>query len=57
MMLRSCTLISSEGYNLIKGTSGRTTDGDLTGNLIGVSPQISVLSKNNSFTFTLPLLF
>ncbi len=51
----SGTLIS-QGYNLIKDTTGCTITGDTTGNLTGVDPLLGSLQVNGGETYTHALL-
>ena len=48
--------INSQGYNLIQNTEDCTINGDPTGNLIGVSPNLDSLADNGGDTLTHALL-
>jgi len=48
--------ISSEGYNLIGNTAGCTINGNQTGNIIGLDPQIGILRNNGGPIMTHALL-
>lgn len=44
--------LTSEGYNLITNVTGCTINGDTTGNLIGVDPELGGLQNNGGSSFT-----
>lgn len=48
--------LNSQGYNLIKWTSGCLINGDTTGNIYGLDPQLGPLQDNGGSTFTHALL-
>lgn len=48
--------LNSQGYNLIQNTTGCTINGDITGNITGVSPNLGPLQDNGGPTFTHALL-
>ncbi|MCP4221180.1 MAG: hypothetical protein GY765_41505 [bacterium] len=48
-------VFDSDGYNLIENTDEITWQGDLTGNIDGVDPQLSPLADNGGFTETCAL--
>ena len=48
--------IASQGYNLIKDTTGATINGDTTGNITGQDPLLATLANNGGLTFTMALL-
>jgi len=48
--------ITSEGYNLIKNTTGASITGTTTGNITGVDPQLGPLQNNGGPTKTHALL-
>jgi hypothetical protein len=45
-------LITSQGYNLIRNTTGSMIGGDLTGNIIGQDPNLGPLQDNGGRTAT-----
>ncbi len=47
--------INSEGYNLIRNTSSVTISGNVTGNILGVDPQLDGLRYNGGMTRTIAL--
>lgn len=48
--------LTSRGYNLIQNTSGCIIDGDISGNLIGLDPNMGPLQANRGLTQTHALL-
>lgn len=44
--------LNSAAYNLIESTSGCTITGDITGNILGLNPQLSPLQNNGGLTLT-----
>ena len=49
-------ILTSQGYNLIQNTTGCNINGDATGNLIGVNPNLGPLQNNGGTTSTHELL-